>query len=342
MIITILVILNIAFILWIYLNLYKKDEQFELDIENIKDMDPLSISYINDEGFNNSYDTIIAEIINLNIKGYINIEYSNDKENKYDYIIKQNFDIDVDNVNEEELVLLNFLFPKETKITKSELEEKILTSFRAFDIQFNRIKDVVEEKLVKENIIDKKKKDTLKKITKISKRISILLILITLILKVTIMQSMSSLLLITFIIENVISNIMVKKATYFTSKGKNLKLRIKDYKEQIYNKEFLDNKTTIQEIVKDKEFCNSIALHINTNAKRSFINDKISQDAVDKSKRIIFQLIAIFVVIIALGLLLKGLISSISKMGRFWVFLIIAISVACVADVTKEISSPKK
>src|SRR5574344_274930 len=108
MIMLIFILINIITILYICLKYYKSN-QIILD-ENIKNKDSIIIGYINDNSFNNDFDLILAEIIELNIKGYITIEYIEDNFDKYNYNIKQNIPTWSDNLNRYEMLTLNFLF----------------------------------------------------------------------------------------------------------------------------------------------------------------------------------------------------------------------------------------
>lgn len=94
----ILIFINIVIIVWIYLKYYNLPKKENTTKEKIEEIDPIIIGCINDRGFNNNFDLLLSEIVNLNIKGYIKIEYDREDINAYNYTIKQNFDMEVDDI----------------------------------------------------------------------------------------------------------------------------------------------------------------------------------------------------------------------------------------------------
>lgn len=326
----ILILINIVIIVYIYLKYYKLPKDIENTFENVENKDSIIIGYINDGGFNNNFDLTLAEIIELNIKGYIIIEYID----KYNYTIKQNIDIGSDKLNKYELLILNFLFPNKMEITKSELEEKINNTFSSYNTQVNEIEKMLNKQLIEENIIDKFKQNELAKKTKKYIKISIILILLVSILTVFKVLGFSLLYMLIYILEKIISSIMLLKANIYTAKGQILKYNIDSYKIKLENKEFLTSKSTMENIVLKKEFANSIALHINTQAKNAFIDDKIIKEATKISIKTVINILIGFIILIILGLIIAIITKLLPKEAIFWVYLILAISVACVADVT--------
>ena len=137
-----------------------------------------------------------------------------------------------------------------------------------------------------------------------------------------------------YILEKVFSIILLSKASNYTNKGEILKYSIDNYKIELKNEEFFTNKNTMKDIVLKKEFANSIALHINTQAKKIFIDDKTIKKATRISKETVINMLIAFVVIILVGLIMSKITTLLPMEWRFWVYLIIAISVACVADIT--------
>ena len=119
----ILIFINIFIIVWIYSKYYNYSQNENIKKNEIENMEPIITGCINDKGLNNNFDLILAEIINLNIKGYIKIEYDRNDINAYDYTIKQNIDMNSNDIKKYEIILLNFLFSKKMEITKKELEE---------------------------------------------------------------------------------------------------------------------------------------------------------------------------------------------------------------------------
>ena len=334
MVILILILINIAIIIYIYLKYYRFPKNINNTTEKVEDIDSIIIGYINDRGFNNNFDLILAEIIELNIKGYIIIEYGKENINKYDYIIKQNITIESDKLNKYEILLLNFLFLKKTEITKAELEEKLKNTFYSYNIQFNEIKEVLNNRLIEQNIIDEVKQKNLTKKTKKYIIISIVLIILLGIVNVIKFSEISLMYMLMYILEKVVSTVLLLKASIYTTKGQILKYNIDKYKIELENKEFLTNKNTMEEIVLNKEFANSIALHIKTQAKKTFVDDKMIKDATKISKQIMFNIFSASVIILLIGLILAKIVLMVSPGAVVWIYIIMVIATACVADVT--------
>lgn len=330
----ILILINIAIIIYIYLKYYRFPKNINNTTEKVEDIDSIIIGYINDRGFNNNFDLILAEIIELNIKGYIIIEYGKENINKYDYIIKQNITIESDKLNKYEILLLNFLFLKKTEITKDELEEKLKNTFYSYNIQFNEIKEVLNNRLIEQNIIDEVKQKNLTKKTKKYIIISIVLIILLGIVNVIKFSEISLMYMLMYILEKVVSTVLLLKASIYTTKGQILKYNIDKYKIELENKEFLTNKNTMEEIVLNKEFANSIALHIKTQAKKTFVDDKMIKDATKISKQIMFNIFSASVIILLIGLILAKIVLMVSPGAVVWIYIIMVIATACVADVT--------
>ena len=171
----ILILINIIFIVCVYLKYYKFPKDINNTIDKIEDEESIIIGYIDDLKFNNNFDLILAEIIELNIKGYIKIKYNNYSIEKYDYTISQNVDMASNTLTKYELMTLNFLFSNKMEITKQELEEKLNNIYHLYNIQFNEIEKVLNKKMVEERIIHNNKQRKLTKKSKWCIRISILL-----------------------------------------------------------------------------------------------------------------------------------------------------------------------
>lgn len=330
----ILILINIVVIIYLYLKYYKFPKTIESSTEKIQNKDSIIIGYINDGGFNNNFDLILAEIIELNIKGYITIKYDKESIDKYNYTIKQNIDIGSDKLNKYEMLVLNFLFFNKTEITKTELEEKLNNTFRSYNIQFNEIAEILNKKLLEEKIIDGIKQKELGKKTKKYIRISIIIFFIVSILSTFGIIKNSLLYILLYLLEIIVLSIMLSRASIYTVNGQILKYNIDSYKIRLENEEFLTDGNTMQEIVLKKEFANSIALHINTQAKKAFIDDKITKDAIKIFKKTIINVLIGFIILILIGLIIAKITIMLPKGAIFWVYLILAISVACVADIT--------
>lgn len=336
----ILIVVNIFIIGVIYLKYYNKSpKQYITPNDKIKEMNPIKLGYINDRGFNNTYDLILAEIVNLNIKKYIKIEYDENDISKYNYLIKQNLEVDLNGIEKHEIILLNFLFSKKTELSRIELEEQIINTFNTYNVQYNDLQKVLQKELIQNNIIDEYKDKELNKVTKTYKRISMLVVMLILIAKLFIFTEISSLGILIYIIEKIISNILIIRASRYTKKGEELRNSIIEYKNDIKNKEFLVDKNTMEQVVLEKEFADSMALHIKTQAKSAFIDDKISKEATKKSGIITFKTVIVLCVIIVTGIVLQKITKSITRDGVLWLYMMLAILVAFAADITKMLGT---
>lgn len=181
----------------------------------------------------------------------------------------------------------------------------------------------------------------LEKIGKAYKRLSLILILIILILKIMVFKTISSIYIIIYIFEKIISNILVMKADYYTNKGKNFKKQIVNYKQEIINKEFLANNKSMQEIVNEKEFANSLVLHINTIAKNTFIYNKILENTANKIRKIILIITGAFLIILVAFFLLRETMLAMEPTGKLLIFVILLILIAAWADITNELATLK-
>lgn len=338
----ILIFINIVIIVWIYLKYYNLPKKENTTKEKIEEIDPIIIGCINDRGFNNNFDLLLSEIVNLNIKGYIKIEYDREDINAYNYTIKQNFDMEVDDIKKYELIILNFIFSDKMEISKSELEEKLINTFNSYNVQYNDLQEVLQEELIKQYIIDEYKNRELKKVYKIYKRVSMLSIIILLTLKTFLFTKISLLSVLIYTLEKVISNLLLLKANNYTDKGEMLRNDIIAYKTEIEKQEFLVDEKTMNQIIIDKRFANSIALHINTQAKKIFIDDKMLQNATKNSKRVIVKIIIVLSVIALIGIILQKVTKSITKDGIIWLYIMLVIIIAFSADVTRILGTSKK
>ena len=330
----ILILINIAIIISIYLKYYKFSKNINIEDEKIEDKDSIIIGYIHDRGESNNFDFILSEIIQLNIKGYITIEYNKDTLDKYNYKIKQNIDIGSNIINRYEMLVLNFLFFNKDEITKNELEEKLKNTFTSYNARFNEIEEILRQKLLKENIIDGNKQNELTKTRKNYIKISIALIILVSVLGLFGILKNSLLYMSIYILEVIVSSILLIKSSIYTNKGEIFKYNIDRYKINLENKEFLNSKNSMQDIVYNKEFANSLALHINTQAKKAFIDDKITKEATKIASRTIINILIVFTIIVLIGIIMAKITMLLSIEGAFWLYLAIVIMIACIADIT--------
>lgn len=330
----ILILINIIFIIYIYFKYYKFPKEIYNTKEKIEDKDSIIIGYINDAGFNNNFDFILAEIIEMNIKGYIIIEYNKENIDKYNYTIKQNITMESEKLNKYEILILNFLFSNKMEITKSELEEKLKNTFYSFNIQFNEIEKIINKKLVEQDIIDEIKKKRLDIRAKKYTKISIILTLIVCVINICMYSEFSLLYILMYALEKAFSSVLLLKAGMYTNKGQMLKYSIDKYKIELEGKEFLTGKNTMEDIVLKKEFANSIVLHIKTQAKKVFMDDNITKDATNISKKAMYNILTISIIILLIGLIISKIVLLLSPGAIIWTYIIIAITTACIADIT--------
>ena len=336
----VLILINVVFIIYVYSKYYKLPKNINNEIDKIKDKDSIILGYINDLRFNNNFDLILSEIIELNIKGYIKINYNKENIQKYDYIISQNVDIASEKLNKYELMTLNFLFSKKMEITKSELEQKINDIYHLYNIQFNEIEKVLNKKIVEENIIDENKQKKLTKRTKWCIKVSILLVLLISILNALNILEFPRIYTLIYILEKITLCTLILKASCYTDKGKVLKYYIEKYKIQIQDKEFLFGKNTMKDVVLNKEFANSIALHINTQAKEAFIDNRVAKNSNKILQKTIIKVLLILIILFLIILIMSRIMITLPKDVIIWIYIIMAISAACVADIT--LSNKKK
>lgn len=328
----ILILINILLIIYVYMKYYR----FSISEVNkkIEDEDSILIAYIQDNGIHNNVDLILAQIIELNIKGYIKIEYNKENIDKYNYIIKQNILINSNELKKHELLVMSFLFDNKMEITKKELEEKLSNTFKLYNIQFNELGKILNAKLINEGIIDQEKQKKIPKTLKKYIKISMILIPIICVASIFKIIQSSLLYLLIYLLEKLVIGVLIYKASYYTNEGQSLKYKIDSYKIQLTNEEFLTSNSKMEDIVKNKKFANSLALHIDTQAKQAFINNSIIKNATKVSKRTI-KIGFIFLGIITLvGLVLSIITRLLPKEAIFWLYLMIAMMVAGVADVT--------
>ncbi len=327
----ILILINILFILYVY----KKYYQFSINdtTRKIEEEDAITLGYIQDNGIDNNADLILAEMIELNIKKYIIMEYSKESLDKYNYTIKLNISRNSTELKNYELLIIDFLFSNKIEITKKELEEKLRNTFELYNIQFNEMNKILNNQLIKQGFIDVEKQNEIAKISKNYKKISTILIIILCIMKILFIP-IPLLYILLYILETLLVGILIFKASNYTNEGQSFKYKIENYKNNLKNKEFLTNNTTMENIVLDKEFANSIALHINTQAKEILIDNSIVKNATKISKKTAILIFMSFVALILLGIIIAIITTLLPKGAVFWLYLLIILIIAGTADVT--------
>ena len=142
--------------------------------------------------------------------------------------------------------------------------------------------------------------------------------------------------------EECINQELMNQDGTLTLKGKEIKERIENYKQNLENKEFLVNKNKMDVIVKDKEFANSIVLHIKTDAKDAFVDNEVMKYALNVAKISALK-IAVFAIIVSIMMLLFARITlQFSKFLTVFTYIVIAIVIAASADVVYLLNNKNK
>ena len=338
----ILILINIIIIIWIYFKYYHFEQNYKFYKEKIEELNPAILGYINDDKIYNHYDLILAEILELNKKEYIKIEYVKDDISKHNYIIKQNLEKDIGTLKKHEMIVMNFLFKEKTEISRLELEEKAKTTWDLYNIEYNQFEEQLKQELDKQGFIDLEKIKETKELSKKYKRNSIIFIIIIFIINLFIKTN--SIYIPIYIFEKLVSIIMLSHITCYTDKGIALKNGLIEYKQELEKEEFLVDKKVMDEVIYERRFINSVALHIKTQAKKAFINDQILENSKKIIKKVCIgvtiAVVILFIFVAAILIIFKNM--TMSPEGYFWFFTIWAIIIAAVTDVTHELAVSSK
>ena len=90
----------------------------------------------------------------------------------------------------------------------------------------------------------------------------------------------------------------------------------------------------MKDIVQNKEFANSLALHIKTQARKVFIDDTMLKNATKLSKGAMIKVLIASIVLLLITIVVAPIIMSLSPGTIVWVYIIVTIIAACVADIT--------
>ena len=265
------IIINILLIIWIYRKYIYIPPIHDISSREIEQLDPALIGYIEDKN-GNSIDWILSEILDLNRKGYIEIEYVRKEIDEYEYIMKKKDNIEISKLKKYELTAYRFLFSESDEISITELEEKITRCINAetdVNIKSISIRNEIEEELIKQNIIDYSVKEILNILKKVY--MIIILIIVCWIKNIELLEG------IILFIESMIVFFIMSKATPFTIKGKGIYSKIKNYKKELEYNELLKEKKIIHNMLLEKIYIDSIALHIMSEARKEFIHDELIQ-----------------------------------------------------------------
>lgn len=290
-----LIIINIIFIIWLFRKyMYIPKQLKETSKFDIRELDPALIGYIDDKD-GNSIDWILAEILDLNRKDYIDIDYIREDINEYDYVMRKKEDVDISQLEKYELTAYRLLFDHTDEITINELEEKVkISQSKAEDsnIKGISIRNELESKLIELNIIDENSKNNLKLIKK-------LYIIITLIM-IFMLKDRGIVQLAIFLIETIGVFYIFNQGVAFSETGKKLASEIKQYKRDLRNNTLLEERKIVHNILMEKEYINSIALHITSEARKEFIHDEL-QEVARKNAITSLGLIIYIIICIVIG-----------------------------------------
>ena len=247
---------------------------------DLKEFDAPILGYL-DNSNGNIYDWLLAEILEMVRKKYIEIEYIRKDVDKYDYIFKKSKNIDLKDLKTYEINVYRILFDKKDTISMDELEEYVkLNDSKKNDINIKLIvfKNRIEEALIDLDIVSMQKKKQIKVI----KRLMIIMALISIMIAYYIEEEI--IFSIIAFIEIVIIYIMIMRCDYYTEFGKELKERVKEYKNYLEDNELIGEKNISHQVLYEKAYIDAIAFHINKIAKDEFIYDEMKYITKEKRK----------------------------------------------------------
>lgn len=265
----IVIIINLIFIVLLYQKYIYTPRTLNQEYKEMEEIDGALIGYIENK-WGNSVDWIFAEILELNRKGYILIDYQLKEGKQLDYTIKKLGGKSISKLKNYELTTYRILFENSDQITKSELEEKLKSTFEKeenINIKSFSIRNEIEDELVKEEIIDANGD----KILKLMKRIYMIICIAILI----IFKELNGIQVAIFLIEAFVTLYVCTKGRAFTNKGRKLKSKIEEYEEYLLSNKLLSQNKIVDFILQEKDYINSIALHIQSNARDGFIDTEI-------------------------------------------------------------------
>ena len=265
----IVIIINLIFIVLLYQKYIYTPRTLNQEYKEMEEIDGALIGYIENK-WGNSVDWIFAEILELNRKGYILIDYQMKEGEQLDYTIKKLGGKSISKLKNYELTTYRILFENSDQITKSELEEKLKSTFEKeenINIKSFSIRNEIEDELVKEEIIDANGD----KILKLMKRIYMIICIAILI----IFKELNGTQVAIFLIEAFVTLYVCTKGRAFTNKGRKLKSKIEEYEEYLLSNKLLSQNKIVDFILQEKDYINSIALHIQSNARDGFIDTEI-------------------------------------------------------------------
>ena len=142
--------------------------------------------------------------------------------------------------------------------------------------------------------------------------------------------------------EKLVSCRLLSTASEFTYKGQIIKYNIERYKYRIEKEVFLIDINSMKKNIKDKDFANSIALHIDTDAKYVFIDNLIYNNAVKTSKKIGLTVLIISTLVLIGIIAFSFAAISLTNTAIIWIFIILAIVIASAADIVYLLANKNK
>ena len=273
------IFVNLVIIIVLYMLFFVKKLGNTEKID-LKEFDAPILGYL-DNSNGNIYDWLLAEILEMVRKKYIEIEYIRKDVDKYDYIFKKSKNIDLKDLKTYEINVYRILFDKKDTITMDELQEYVkLNDSKKNDINIKLIvfKNRIEEALIDLDIVSMQKKKQIKVI----KRLMIIMALISIMIAYYIEEEI--IFSIIAFIEIVIIYIMIMRCDYYTEFGKELKERVKEYKNYLEDNELIGEKNISHQVLYEKAYIDAIAFHINKIAKDEFIYDEMKYITKEKRK----------------------------------------------------------
>ena len=273
------IFVNLVIIIVLYMLFFVKKLGNTEKID-LKEFDAPILGYL-DNSNGNIYDWLLAEILEMVRKKYIEIEYIRKDVDKYDYIFKKSKNIDLKDLKTYEINVYRILFDKKDTISMDELEEYVkLNDSKKNDINIKLIglKNRIEEALIDLDIVSMQKKKQIKVI----KRLMIIMALISIMIAYYIEEEI--IFSIIAFIEIVIIYIMIMRSDYYTEFGKELKERVKEYKNYLEDNELIGEKNISHQVLYEKAYIDAIAFHINKIAKDEFIYDEMKYITKEKRK----------------------------------------------------------
>lgn len=273
------IFVNLVIIIVLYMLFFVKKLGNTEKID-LKEFDAPILGYL-DNSNGNIYDWLLAEILEMVRKKYIEMEYIRRDVDKYDYIFKKSKNIDLKDLKTYEINVYRILFDKKDTISMDELEEYVkLNDSKKNDINIKLIvfKNRIEEALIDLDIVSMQKKKQIKVI----KRLMIIMALISIMIAYYIEEEI--IFSIIAFIEIVIIYIMIMRCDYYTEFGKELKERVKEYKNYLEDNELIGEKNISHQVLYEKAYIDAVAFHINKIAKDEFIYDEMKYITKEKRK----------------------------------------------------------